>query len=141
MKRDRELTIYQYVFVVAMLSIGAAMLVALVTSRPTPRTRDRFSEEFEQVQTIRKEITERVRKIPLERVRPEPYQPPPAPAPPPAPLPPPAPEPPQAAQEVEPPTTHQPERSDICAKYGGHRVDYGKHWRCVYGDRNGRRRR
>jgi hypothetical protein len=137
MKRDRELTIWQSVFVVAMLSIGAAMLFALFTSRPAPRMRSRFSEEFEQVQTIRKEITERVRRIPLERVRPPDPYPPPAPAPPPAPDPPAAPEP--QPQEIEQPH-HQPEPSDICAKYGGHRVDYGKHWRCVYGERHGRHR-
>jgi hypothetical protein len=46
------------------------------------------------------------------------------------------------------PRSHQaeePERHDVCAKYGGHRVEHGRHgWRCVYPDgrhRHHRRRR
>ena len=41
---------------------------------------------------------------------------------------------------VRPRLTHIGE-SNVCARYGGHRVDYGKRWRCVYDRGNHDRRR
>lgn len=38
------------------------------------------------------------------------------------------PKPPPAAAEREPPRRPV----DICNRYGGHRVDYGRRWRCIY---------
>lgn len=48
-------------------------------------------------------------------------------------------EPRKAEAAPDPPSTRSGAgvRRDVCAAYGGHRVDYGRRWRCVY---PGRRR-
>jgi hypothetical protein len=39
----------------------------------------------------------------------------------------------QAAPKKEEPVAEEPlPRGDLCSRYGGRRVDYGRRWRCAY---------